>query len=400
MGEWREATVAELGTIFDGPHATPTRRSSGAYFLNISSLKNGRLDLSESDHVSDEDFQKWTRRVTPTAGDLLFSYETRLGEAALMPAGVKACLGRRMALLRPDRSRFDPRFLLYLYLGPAFQEMIAERSIHGATVSRIPLASMPEWPVFVPDLQEQCAIADVLGALDDKIAANNTILDTIRELLVSKFEQLGIDSSGEADERSGTVADLMYINPRETVNPAEEAPFLEMKNLPDAAMTVSDWAYRAPKGGAKFRNGDTLLARITPCLENGKVGYVDFLNVGEVGVGSTEFIVMRPRDGVPKALPWLLSKSPKFREYAIKHMAGTSGRQRLSARDIGPYPVTIPSSAQMESFSKLSDHLLKVIHGRVVENRSLAHTRDELLPLLMSGAITVKTAAQIVEKVN
>ena len=147
MREWDDTTFGSLGQLFDGPHATPTRRSEGPYFLNISSLNSGRLDLSESDHVSNEDYRKWTRRVTPIAGDLLFSYETRLGEAALMPEGIDACLGRRMALLRPDRSRVDPRFLLYMYLSPQFQRLIAERSIHGATVSRIGLATMPEWPV-------------------------------------------------------------------------------------------------------------------------------------------------------------------------------------------------------------------------------------------------------------
>ena len=117
-------TIGEIGTLYDGPHATPTRRTEGPYFLNIASLRNGRLDLASSDHVSDDDFISWTRRVQPEAGDLLFSYETRLGEAALMPADVRACLGRRMALLRPNRSLVDPRFLLYFYLGPDFQSTI------------------------------------------------------------------------------------------------------------------------------------------------------------------------------------------------------------------------------------------------------------------------------------
>jgi len=88
-------TIAELAEIYDGPHATPTRRDEGPYFLNIASLKDGRLDLAESDHVSETDYERWTRRVTPGHGDMLFSYETRLGSAALMPEGVRACLGSR-----------------------------------------------------------------------------------------------------------------------------------------------------------------------------------------------------------------------------------------------------------------------------------------------------------------
>ncbi len=154
-----------LGQLFDGPHATPTRRSNGPYLLNISSLKCGRLDIAESDHVSEEDFAKWTRRVTPEAGDLLFSYETRIGEAALMPGGLRACLGRRMALLRPNRGIVDPVFLLHFYLSEEFQRIVAMHTIHGATVPRIGLATMPEWGIAIPDLEAQRPIAGALGSL-------------------------------------------------------------------------------------------------------------------------------------------------------------------------------------------------------------------------------------------
>src|SRR5699024_3024417 len=115
----------------------------------IASLNSGRLDLSLSDHVSDDDFARWTRRVTPQADDLLFAYETRLGEAALMPDGVDACLGRRMALLRFDLSKIVPRYFLYYYLSPEFQRTIDEHTLHGATVNRIGLATMGKWPIQI-----------------------------------------------------------------------------------------------------------------------------------------------------------------------------------------------------------------------------------------------------------
>jgi type I restriction enzyme S subunit len=180
-------TFGRLGTLFDGPHATPTRTTEGPYFLNISSLKSGRLDLAESDHVSELDFSKWTRRVTPQAGDLLFSYETRLGEAALMPNGVRACLGRRMALLRPDRGRITPEFLLHFYLSPTFQRTIAERTIHGATVARIGLATMGEWNVDVPEMEEQQGIAATLRSLHavvDQFDRESAILARTRDELL------------------------------------------------------------------------------------------------------------------------------------------------------------------------------------------------------------------------
>jgi type I restriction enzyme, S subunit len=100
---WREVPLGELVEIYDGPHATPPKTQSGPVFLGISNLAQGRLDLSNTEHLSEEDFQLWTRRVTPTAGDIVFSYETRLGEATLLPSGLRCCLGRRMGLLRARR---------------------------------------------------------------------------------------------------------------------------------------------------------------------------------------------------------------------------------------------------------------------------------------------------------
>lgn len=179
----------DLGQIFDGPHATPSRESQGPYFLNIASLVDGRLDLAKSDHVSAADFVRWTKRVTPSKGDLLFSYETRLGDAALMPGGVEACLGRRMALLRPDLTRVEPRFLLDYYLSPAFRAIIDRHTIHGATVNRIGLSTMSDWPISIPNVNEQVAIAEVLGALDDKIAVNSKVVDTTKALGKALFEK-------------------------------------------------------------------------------------------------------------------------------------------------------------------------------------------------------------------
>jgi type I restriction enzyme S subunit len=80
-GEWREVPIGELAEIFDGPHATPPKTNDGPVFLGISNLSNGRIDLGNTEHLSEEDYKRWTRRVEPQAGDVVFSYETRLGEA-------------------------------------------------------------------------------------------------------------------------------------------------------------------------------------------------------------------------------------------------------------------------------------------------------------------------------
>src|SRR5581483_6781639 len=161
--------------------------------LGISNLADGRLDLSAVEHLSEADFLRWTRRVTPQPNDVVFSYETRLGEAALIPEGLKCCLGRRMALLRPNRQRVIPRFLLYAFLGPQFQDTLRARTIHGSTVDRLPLNEFDSFPIEVPSLEEQQRIAEILGSLDDKIEVNRRMNETLEAMARAIFKSWFVD---------------------------------------------------------------------------------------------------------------------------------------------------------------------------------------------------------------
>ena len=193
-GEWRERPLGELAEIFDGPHATPTKIDDGPVFLGISNLARGRLAMAETAHLSEEDYVRWTRRVEPRAGDIVFAYETRLGQAARIPPGLRCCLGRRMGLLRVHDEEIDARFLLYAYLGPQFQEVLRARTVHGSTVDRIPLSDMPSFPVLVPtDIAEQRAIAHVLGTLDDKIELNRRMNATLEAMARAVFKDWFVD---------------------------------------------------------------------------------------------------------------------------------------------------------------------------------------------------------------
>jgi type I restriction enzyme S subunit len=163
---WRMTTVGEVAQVFDGPHATPTKTQDGPWYLSISSLKNGRFDLAESAHLGEDEFPTWTRRVAPRLGDTMFSYETRLGQAAFWERNDRAALGRRMGLLRPRESVINPRFLTLVYLGPQFQALIRAKTVSGSTVDRIPIADMASWQLAIPPLEEQKRIVDILDSFD------------------------------------------------------------------------------------------------------------------------------------------------------------------------------------------------------------------------------------------
>ena len=144
--------------------------------------------------------------------------------------------------------------------------------------------------------------------------------------------------------------------------------------------------------GMRFINGDTLVARITPCLENGKTAYVDFLKDGEVGWGSTEYIVMRPKPPLPNEFAYCLARSVGFREFAIQSMTGTSGRQRVPAIALSQFLVPSPPKQITAIFGRVAQPLFAQASDAIRGLRTLAVLRDALLPKLISGEIRIHKA--------
>ena len=169
-----------------------------------------------------------------------------------------------------------------------------------------------------------------------------------------------------------------------------------MTELPTQGYAIGTLGARPYNGGAKFRQGDTLLARITPCLENGKTGFVDFLEEGETAAGSTEFIVMRGKGNVPNEFVYCLARSAEFRTYAIAQMVGSSGRQRVAAQALASYVFPIPNPRTLIAFGEAVQPVFARISANNSQSRTLATLRDTLLPQLLSGRLTVRRAEELV----
>ena len=185
-GGYPAVPIGNVGVVFDGPHATPKTVDAGPIFLGISALRDGYVNLGETRHVTPEDFRKWTRRVMPRPGDVVFSYETRLGEAAIIPEGLECCLGRRMGLVRVDPRRVDPRFFVYQYVSAPFREFLNSRTVRGATVDRIALKEFPSFPIALPPLSEQVRVANLF----DGLRAETQRLESIYRQKLAALETL------------------------------------------------------------------------------------------------------------------------------------------------------------------------------------------------------------------
>ncbi|WP_311477218.1 restriction endonuclease subunit S [uncultured Gulosibacter sp.] len=261
-------------------------------------------------------------------------------------------------------------------------------ALTGSTQPKLTQRALDQ--ILIPefDASAQTAIGEVLGALDDKIAANLKLEQTSLEYLSARWETLTSTEVELVDWDS-----VIETSPRLPKPTSAPYTFLNMRDLPTGGFSPTEWETRDASSGTRFQNGDTLLARITPSLENGKLGFVDFLAPEEVGTGSTEYIVLRPRIGTPPVLPYLIARTNEFRSFAIPLMSGTSGRQRLQANSLFDYKIAWPkSNVDLDFFYQENESIRQRLTAARDENRVLARTRDELLPLLMNGTITVREA--------
>ncbi|WP_418751658.1 restriction endonuclease subunit S [Frisingicoccus sp.] len=170
------------------------------------------------------------------------------------------------------------------------------------------------------------------------------------------------------------LSDIADFNPRETVKKGAIAKKIPMDVLRPFYRDIPYYVEECFSGGTKFRNGDTIMARITPCLENGKTAQVSILNDGEVGFGSTEYIVFRAKEGIAdKDYLYYLVCSPEVREPAIKSMVGSSGRQRVQTDVVKNLEIDVPPLVEQEkigSFLKAFDDKI-ALNDKI--NKNLEH---------------------------
>ena len=176
--------------IYDGPHATPPQADSGPVFLGIKNItSDGRLDLSEIKHVSEEHYPRWIRRVEPRANDIVFSYEATLHRYAIVPEGFRGCLGRRLGLIRPNTNRVVPRFLHYYLLSTNWRSVVETHVVNGATVDRIPILRFPEFEIRIPNLDIQRSVVSTLAAYDDLIENNRRRIRLLEQAARTIYEE-------------------------------------------------------------------------------------------------------------------------------------------------------------------------------------------------------------------
>jgi type I restriction enzyme, S subunit len=411
-----------------GSGATP-RGGKEAYKGGVTSLIRSQNIYNEGFHRDglvyiDDDQSAELRNVELKAHDVLLNITgdsvARCCQVAtdVLPARVN----QHVAIIRPKSELLDARFLRYVLVSHEYQSRLLALASAGATRPALTKLMIEELNIPSQPLAEQKAIASVLGALDDKIELNRRMNATLEAMARALFQSwfvdfdpvrakldgrkpIGLDDATAAlfpdsfqESEAGHIPkswiaqclpDAIEVNPRRTLKSGTIAPYLDMKNLPTQGHSALEVINREFSSGTKFENGDTLVARITPCLENGKTGYVDFLEDGQVGWGSTEYVIFAPKLPLPPQFGYLLARSDALRTHAIQNMTGTSGRQRVPSECFSNFWLAVPPPEIARRFDKLTTPLMQKIKANSTESRTLATLRDTLLPKLLSGQLRV-----------
>ncbi|MFN6194965.1 MAG: restriction endonuclease subunit S [Planctomycetota bacterium] len=418
----RGITPLKLGSAFV---------ASGYRVISAKAIKGRRVDLSvdEPRFVNEATYRRWMR--TPLlADDVILTSEAPLGEPAYIAHAPEWCLGQRLFGIRTKKAKLNGRFLFYALQAEQVRHDLLSRAT-GTTAQGIRQTELRRVRIPLPAVDEQRAIANILGALDDKLAVNRRINETLEATARALFRSWFVDFDpvrtkceggnlrlprriadlfparlidSELDEipegwKVGTFGDHVEVL-RDQENPLE-CPDAVFRHFSLPAFDEGRW----PKEelgesikSLKFRvpAGSVLLSKLNPEID--RVWLVD-VQPSDRAVCSTEFLVLRARPPAGRAFTYCFARSPVFRRQIEGLVTGTSkSHQRAQVGSVLGIAAIRPPSALVEAFEQTVDPLLRRTLNCLRESRTLAGLRDLLLPQLISGSLRVKDVDRFVKR--
>jgi len=403
--EWKPHRLDQLGFVGRGKSRHRPRNEASLYggkypFFQTGDIKAANLHLTEYSQTYSEKGLAQSKLWQP--GTLCITIAANIAETAIL--GISGCFPDSIVGFVAEPMKADVRFIKYFIDTLKLQMQSVSR---GTTQDNLSVDKLLTFDFRVPPIQIQQRIASILAAYDELMENSQRrirILEVMARAIYREwFVQFRFPGHEKVRRVTSSLGDIpqdwevkcvpecVEINPRVVVVRDGEKPFAPMSSLANGSMLVTDIETRVGNSGAKFQNGDTLFARITPCLENGKTGFVQFLPDSQaVACGSTEFIVLRSRTLTPEFV-YLLARSDEFRGNAIKSMSGASGRQRVQERCFDRFQIAQPPRDLLDRFSAIVAPSFRLIQELHLQTQTLRRTRDLLLPRLLSGQLKAGT---------
>ena len=404
--KWKTAILSDISTnIQTGPFGSQLHQSDysieGTPVVMPKDLVNGHISEATIARISDAHIERLNRHKIEI-GDILYSRRGDVGRCAFATEKEAGWLcGTGCLRVSTDVSKANPKFVFYQLQKPDTIGWVEKHAV-GATMLNLNTAILSRVPIEIPSLNTQNRIVDILSAYDNLIENNQKQIKLLEEAAQRLYKEWFVDLRFPGYEITPVVdgvpegwelcrlEDVIEFNPKIPLSKERLKQSVPMSALSTSSMTLDteEFAATFSNSGSKFQNGDTLLARITPCLENGKTAFVAGVESDEGAVGSTEFIVMRSK-GINPYMVYLLARDGSFRQSAINSMTGSDGRQRAQADKLKVLPYLKPTDQIMRLFARYVEPMFIQIQKKNEQNVRLRQARDRLLPKLMSGEMEV-----------
>ena len=398
-------TLQELClNITDGKHGDcENEENSGYYFISCKDIFDGQINYKKARQITKADFEETHKRTMLEVDDILLTNSGTIGRMAFVTdreATTKTTFQKSVAIIKPDKQKVLPRYLYY-QLQNCVPQFI--NSSNGSAQKNLLLSTMRTFQIEIEEnCEKQEKIANTLFAYDDLIENNQRQIKLLEEAAQRLYKEWFVDLRFPGHENTKIVdgvpegwnwcklEDAIQFDPKVTLTKERMKQFIPMSALSTSSMVLdeSQFTETTSNSGSKFQNGDTLLARITPCLENGKTAYVSGLKSSEGAVGSTEYIVMRAKT-INAYMVYLLARTDDFRQSAINSMSGSDGRQRVKSDKLKMLDYLHPTSELVENFENVEEPIFEKIYRLSKQMQQAKQARDLLLPKLMSGEVEV-----------
>jgi type I restriction enzyme S subunit len=394
-GEWKLERLSGMASISTG--GTPSTK--------VDRYWNGSINWLRSQEVNDNYVYDTEKKITEEArsnsnAKRIYPPETLIISLYAAPTAGRVAILKTSSTINQALAALESncnKFLFYSLIGNR-ERLLLYAS--GAAQQNLNLELIKSFEIPCPQkLSEQSCVAAVLSWFDDLIQNRKKQNEVLEKTAMAIFKRWFVDFEPFEHTEMGEVprgwkidhaTEFIEFDPTVKLERNQVYPFLEMKNVAANTMVCEYSSKEFQGSGVRFQGGDTLLARITPCLENGKTAFVWFLTKNQSGFGTTEFIVMRGREESLTELVYLLARTESFREHAINSMSGSSGRQRVARKALETFKMCIPPQPIVQQFHSLVEPLFKKIISNQKQILILGRIRDTLLPLLVFGKLRVE----------
>lgn len=384
--------LQEVCEFIDYRGKTPVKTKTGVPLVTAKIIKNGVI-MAPQEFIAEDSYNEWMRRGIPKKGDIIFTTEAPLGEVAEIRTNEKLAFAQRVIIMEPKKKYLNNHYLLYALQDKKLKNRIAAKA-SGTTVIGIKSAELKKIVIDLPSIEIQEKIADILYSLDEKIALNVAINYSLAEQARSIFQSWFIDyepfgGSMPSDWHPSTLGQIAVMK-TDSWSPAKN-PDVMVEHYSIPAFDEQHYPVFEIASGIKSNKyiltpDSVMISKLNPNTK--RIWRPMCLSAHPVC--STEFIVYEAKKSGQKDYIYSILDSVPFLNHLCSHTTGsTNSRQRATPKATLNFPILLPSESVIEDFCHIITPMYDLISSNIIENQSLAKTRDSLLPKLMSGELGV-----------